>query len=123
VAEWRSGWQRGLCITRDLPQHCWRGAAWSGESGVPEEVPLRPPSRVIPVFEGRPQLDIQRRSTPDEITRTLPCGQTEGGSPGQSGTSGRVPTSTWPAERVLLRKRQTSPKNIEGQRQSLRQWI
>jgi len=62
VAEWRSGWQRDLCITRDLPQHRWRGAAWSGGRGVPEEVPLRPPSKVIPVTEGRPKLDTQRRS-------------------------------------------------------------
>jgi len=34
----------------------WIGAAWSGESGVPEEVPLRLPSLVISITEGRPQI-------------------------------------------------------------------
>jgi len=60
VAEWRSGWQRSLCIAKDLPQHRWRGAAWNGESGVPEKVPLRPPSQVIPVTEGKPQIGYSK---------------------------------------------------------------
>jgi len=85
VAEWRSGWQRDLCITRDLPQHRWRRAAWSGERGVPEEVPLRPPNQVIPVTERRPQIGHSKaiRMGPrskKERARTSPCGQMEGGS-------------------------------------------
>jgi len=55
VAEWRSGWRPNLCIAGDPPQHHWRGAAWSGDSGVPEEEPLRAPeSSSHPITEGRP---------------------------------------------------------------------
>jgi len=85
VAEWRSGWRRDLCITKDLPQHRWRGVAWSGERGMPEEVPLQLPSQVIPVTEGRPQIGHSKAirmgsRSKKERARTSPYGQTEGGS-------------------------------------------
>jgi len=95
VAEWRSGWQSNLCIAGDPLYHRGRGAAWSSESCVPEEVPLRPPSRVLaPSPKGVPSDWTSKCDSyslgGNGIARTPPCGQTERGSQGQPKTSRRV---------------------------------
>jgi len=117
VAEWRSGWQPSLCIAGE-PYHHWRGTAWSSESGVPEEVPLRVPSRVL--------APSPRGSPSDWTSKCDPYGS--GGNGKDSAVQpngGRVSRSTKNlGEDILASRADPAPhetdESRDGSRQSLR---
>jgi len=94
TGSWRSGGADGslICmLKRDPPYQRGSGATWSGGSGVPEEMPLRPRVESSPLSKGGPGVDIARAICSDTWSgRTLPYAQAEGGLQGQSRTPGRV---------------------------------